>query len=70
MEYLEQVIPPDTPEELHVPALERAHRSLPVLVRALQDALAAGRFGEQVEMLPYVIVVLALLFLVVLWNRW
>ena len=69
-EYLEQVIPPDTPEELHVPALARAQRSLPVLVRAFQDALDAGRFGEQVVMLPYVIVVLALLFLIVLWNRW
>ena len=51
MEYLEQVIPPDTPEELRVPALARAQRSLPVLVRAFQDALDAGRFGEQVVML-------------------
>ena len=51
-EYLEQVIPPDNPREFLIPADQRAQRSLPVLLRALLDALASGRLGEQVVDVP------------------
>ena len=51
-EYLEQVVPPDDPRELHIPADQRVQRSLSFLVRSVQDFLASGRWGEQVVDVP------------------